>query len=462
MLMERGEQANVYCLRQWRHLLAATVSTHQNTAVCVPRAQLSNARVHSQLHFAVCIMSSYPEFFEVVGPCEMWPDEILEAFVQDVCSDSVKTIALFCHKSGVSRELLRRVMMELPFGPAPENYVEYALGLYEMWSSARREDSAIPVSDSEPSTSTRVVRQVGDLEWCLPLEKFAGPIVNWPDDILEAFRGEQNYETARPIAEWGYFHSVPLDDLTDVLMSQRGATGDISHTAFLSIVYSEMFYTEAGLSSVLDLTVSPEPEVPETAVPVVIQLPDVHDNPESPPLITIVDLGEDEVSQTQEHTQQSPSWLLSGPDLSKPEVLGRLGEDYVRYTLAREDHDPFDAAWKAMLRRLGAPRAWPLDIRQCLAGRVDEQNAIVVASFAYMNRVEMRELLEYLQGRPQGLDSATAGKIRIYYEMWNNPKRGYQYRQQRFAYNIELKRYLDLNLCESENPVAIAKNKILK
>ena len=90
MLMERGEQANVSCLRKWRHLLAATVSTHQNTALCVPLAQLSNARVQSPLHFAVRTMSSYPGVFEVVGPCEMWPDEILEAFVQDVCSDSIK------------------------------------------------------------------------------------------------------------------------------------------------------------------------------------------------------------------------------------------------------------------------------------------------------------------------------------------------------------------------------------
>ena len=57
-----------------------------------------------------------------------------------------------------------------------------------------------------------------------------------------------------------------------------------------------------------------------------------------------------------------------GPDLSRPEVLGRLGLGYVASTLARPDQDPFDTVWKVMLRRLGAPRSWPLDIRQCLAG----------------------------------------------------------------------------------------------
>ena len=458
------------------------VSTHKNKAACLLLERLSKPRAECQLPFAVtnsvliAAMSAYPELFEVVGPCELWPDEILDAFVRDVCSESMKTMARFCYERAVSVELLTRVLGELPCGPASQQYIEYVQGLYAMWSCESQEDSStLPPCVSVPSGS--VVRHHEDLGWCLPLEKYAGPIGNWPDDVLQALRSDQNNDSGQKIAEWGYFYSIPLDDLTDILNSQRGATGEISYTAFLSKVYSDMFYTEAGLSNVLESALSAEttplgtPEVPNISLDddvVIIEnnagKEERPPSPKSPPLITIVDLGDGDSGEGSKSQQEdaTPSWLLSGPDLSRPEILGRLGDGYVRSTLAREDRDPFDAAWKAILRRLGAPRAWPLDIRQCFAGRVDEQNALVVASFSYMNGVLISELLEYLHGRPHGLPNSTVvKKLVLYYDMWNNPKRGHYYRKQRFAYNIKLQRYLDLNLCESSNPTVIAKNKLL-
>lgn len=389
-------------------------------------------------------MSVYEKVFDVLGPCELWPEDVIDAMCQPVCSRTVEVIAKFCFEGGLPCNLLQDVLRDLPFESAPQDQIAYAKGLYEKW----RADADLQ-------------QTIKELDWCAPLERFAGTISTWPEEVLQSLRSEESDATLQCIGEWAYFHSVPLDDLLDVLYHLPGATGDVRCTLLLRTVYEDMFKVDAGLTEALEAAVRSVPDLLSEREDDVIVIDDDGSGPAehkevrptSPPLVTIVeDPGAS--TSTSQAPQDDTTGLVVGPDLSRPEVLGRLGLGYVASTLARPDQDPFDTAWKVMLRRLGAPRTWPLDIRQCLAGRVDRQNVIVVASFAFMNGVKVDELCEFLFSRPQGIDNNILQHIRVLYEMWQNPTRGHHYRQQRFAFNLRLQRYLDLNLNESNSPLA--------
>ena len=96
-----------------------------------------------------------------------------------------------------------------------------------MWAASDSSDhhSDIP-STSLPQNPTSTASQFQGLQWSVGLEEFAGPMRNWPANILKALGNVLSEDSAKIIAEWGYFHSIPLDNLTDVLQGQEGATGD--------------------------------------------------------------------------------------------------------------------------------------------------------------------------------------------------------------------------------------------
>ena len=332
-------------------------STHLATSrVCRSRARSMN----------------YATYFGIVGPCESWPEHVIEAFCANVCHESVWTITKFSFDRDVPLNVLIPVLEDLPFGSASFDLLRYAEDLYRVWSSDSDEsDLATP---SPPSSTP---------------------------------------EGSQPQPSPAGLQGVGLP----VVVLSSDDDGE------------------------------PTPTAPEK--PAVVDVEATRE-PTTPPLITIVDLGASGASSS----EASTSLAYVGPDLNRPEVLQRLGPGYVSAALSKPDRDPFDAAWKDVLRHLGPPQDWPHDMRQCFAGRVDSQNVMPVATFADVNHLPVDTLCEYLSARPQGIDSATVAKIRQYYEMWSHPTRGHSYRAQRFAYSLQFHRYLDLNLHESASATA--------
>ena len=161
----------------------------------------------------------------------------------------------------------------------------------------------------------------------------------------------------------------------------------------------------------------------------------------SSPSVTFVDLTQ-EPNETPTTFSQSP---VCGQNLTRPEVLGRLGLNYVSSVWARRsDHSAYQS-WQGKLNFLGPPKDWSLDIRQAFAGNVDASNPLFLSTFAFINGVPCVILCDYLMSRPQGVDSATIDKTELFYNMWKSPTRGKFYRSEQFAYCLKCKRYLDLN-----------------
>lgn len=385
----------------------------------------------------------YSNLFEMAGPCEGWPQNVLDAFVADQTSETVKIIAKFAYDNQVAIEVLVRVLRNLPCAEASEEQVAYAEGLYHMWAA---------------------IDQSVKLHWCAPLQEFAGPLENWPMDILQALQDIQSEATASRVAAWAYFHSIPLDRLTDVLQGQEGCSGDPALVMLMLKKYEEMYNTDKELAIALDEAIQrgyPTIDVEDEDVPVATPSPASSPPPPasspSPPALTIVDLTQDSSPKT-----SFPQDLLLGPDLSRPEVLGRLGHQYyVAGTLSRPSSDPATEVWKSVLQILGAPKEWPFDIRQLLCGEITEVNVLPVATFSFLNNVPYKLLCDYLSSRPQGLDSCVIKKIALFYSMWGSPTRGKFYRSERFAYSLKLKHYVDLNFNESSSLIAKRLNKNL-
>ena len=390
----------------------------------------------------------YSNLFEMAGPCEGWPQNVLDAFVADPTSETVKIISKFAYDHQVAIEVLVRVLRNLPCAEASEDQVAYAQGLYRMWAA---------------------IDQQVKLNWCAPLEEFAGPRGNWPMDILQALQDIQSEETASRVAAWAYFHSIPLDFLTDVLQGQEGCSGDPALIMVMLKKYEELYNTDKELAIALDEaiqhgypTIDEDEDIPvathspASSPPPPASSPPPPASSPSPPALTIVDLTQDSPPKP-----SFPQDLLLGPDLSRPEVLGRLGHQYVVGTLSRPSSDPATEVWKSVLQILGAPKEWPFDIRQLLCGEITEVNVLPVATFSFLNNVPYKLLCDYLSSRPQGLDSCVIKKIALFYSMWGSPTRGKFYRSERFAYSLKLKRYVDLNFNESSSLIAKRLNKNL-
>ena len=180
----------------------------------------------------------YAAFFDFVGPCESWSSDILEGFAGQVNSDNVKTITKFAFEHGVPCHELVALLRDLPGERASEECVLYAGGLYHMLaasdSTEHHSDHQRDVpSPSLPQNPTSSASQFQGLQWSVELEDFAGSMRNWPADVLEALGNVLSEDSVKTIAEWGYFHSIPLDNLTDVLQGQEGATGDPALTLIL-------------------------------------------------------------------------------------------------------------------------------------------------------------------------------------------------------------------------------------
>ena len=448
------------------------IGSHQFTSLI--SSQLSKQQ--SQ-HFA---NMEYAEFCEFVGPCEGWPNSILDAFVEEISSDSLKKIVKFAYDHSVPSDVLCEVLKNLPCGSASEDYIQFAAGLYEMWAaSGEGEEEIRPIHEEEepgpsalpsecapaaaPATAPAAAPATSpatddvhapDLQWCLVLEQFAGPMKNWPLEVLHALKANQCEATARTIASWGYFQSIQLDILTDVLHAQPGCTGDPALLLIMVQIYDDLYSEDNALAIALSSANEGIEEIEDNGE-VTSKSPS---KSPSPPALTIVELTQD-VSQDDSLQVSQP--LSFGPDLSRPEVLGRLGVQYVKALLARDISDPFLLSWSSLLNFLGPPKEWPLDIRRAFDGTVTTNNLLTLATFGFMNGVPHNVLLEYLLSRPQGIDSQCADKLQLYYAMWQNPTRGKFYRSQRFAYCLKLKRYLDLNYNESSSAIARRLNKSL-
>ena len=374
----------------------------------------------------------HAEFFEFAGPCESWPNNIMDAFVSDVCSENVKTISKFAYEHGVPCRVLVDVLRDLPGGRAPDEYVLYAEGLYAMWDeekAAQQQESA--QQTSEPSASSlpshpqrsQPAASAG-LDWCLTLEKYGGPISGWPVEVLQALKSSESDNTSNTIAAWGYFHSIPLDELTDVLQGQLDCTGDPARIAIMVQVYEDLYRSDKALAMALSAaaveeedSLMQEEDVQEVEAGVQ-QVKDVRQEEKkiplsspSPPAFTVVDL-----TQEPELSTSSQSFV-AGPDLSRAEVLGRLGGKYVYSLLNRKDTDPSLDSWKNLLRFLRPPKDWPLDIRHAFAGNNDETNVLFISTFAFINKVPSSILCDYLLSRPHGIESSAIKKIQQYYEM---------------------------------------------
>ena len=69
-------------------------------------------------------MSAYEKVFDVLGPCELWPEDVIDTMCQPVCSRTVEVIAKFCFKGGLPCYLLQDVLRDLPFESAPQDQVD--------------------------------------------------------------------------------------------------------------------------------------------------------------------------------------------------------------------------------------------------------------------------------------------------------------------------------------------------
>ena len=395
------------------------IGSHQFTSLI--SSQLSEQQ--SQ-HFAPISSNAnmeYAELCEFVGPCECWPNNILDAFVEEISSDSVKRIVKFASDHSVPCGVLYQALKNLPSGSASENYIQYAAGLYEMWAaSGEGEDhmeirpihedeepgpSALP-SECVPATAPATdAVHAPDLQWCLVLEQYAGPMKNWPLEVLHALKADQGEATARTIASWGYFQSIQLDILIEVLHAQPECTGDPSLLLIMVQIYEDLYSEDSALAIALSSATEEIEDNSEVTTDNVIA-----SKSPSPPALTIVELTQDD---SQDDSLQVSQPLIVGPDLSRPEVLGRLGVKYVKALLARDISDPFLLSWSALLNFLGPPKEWPLDIRRAFAGTVSTNNLLTLARFGFMNRVPHNVLLEYLLSRPQGIDSHCADKLQL-------------------------------------------------
>ena len=232
-------------------------------------------------------------------------------------------------------ELHVRVLGDLPSGSASAEQTAYAEGLYLMWAAVEGEDDqavfeppSASIEQPPPSTST-APPLYNDFKWCLPLEEYAGPCQNWPTEVLNDLRSEESVETATRLAAWGCFHSIPLDNLTDVLQGQQGCSGDPAILRIMFQQYEDLFSVdkksmqaialdEAAKDNIIEVQASPSSApAPAPASP----LPPAPASP-SPPAVTFVDL-------TQESPPRFAQAVPIGPNLSKPEVLSRLRQHYV-------------------------------------------------------------------------------------------------------------------------------------
>ena len=118
----------------------------------------SNVVVSALLKFDT--MSVYAKVFDVLGPCELWPEDVIDAMCQPVCSNSVKIIAKYCFEGELPCNLLEDLLRDLPFENAPQDQINYAKGLYEMW----RADADLQ-------------KIITELDWCAPLRRFAGTMM---------------------------------------------------------------------------------------------------------------------------------------------------------------------------------------------------------------------------------------------------------------------------------------------
>ena len=100
----------------------------------------------------------YAEFCKFVGPCKCWPNNILDAFVEAISSDSVKSIVKFAFDRSVPCDVLCHVLKNLPSGSASEDYVQYAAGLYELWAASGKDEEHMEIPpihvDKESGSST--------------------------------------------------------------------------------------------------------------------------------------------------------------------------------------------------------------------------------------------------------------------------------------------------------------------
>ena len=312
--------------------------------------------------------------------------------------------------------------------------------------------------------------------WYPDLVEQVGQPWDWPDDILTAFVSAPSSESVRILGRFLYESGVPVELAVDILHDYPGGHANDEYVAYIEAMYTMWAGDDATETEIAsdkgdtrsdadvvvisddDIVIISDDDNSTSQVPTTTAAPqnDVMDtvcNPEprrkSPdmPPITVVE----GLSPLQGTTP--PTSLNVRPDLTRPDVLARLGQPYVDSLLSRPARDDLEDAWQNLLRRVGPPREWPRDVREAMVADVDNLNPVAVASFAYVNDVPLYHLLQYLEHRPQGVAPSSVERINTLYDMWDNPNRGRQYRAQRFAYSVALKWYVDLNLEASTSPL---------
>ena len=82
-------------------------------------------------------MSVFPEVFDVLGAPESWPPYVIDAVCRPLSSETVKILSAYNFERKLTRDLLLRLLTDLPFQSVPQETLENAKGLHEVWRAAR-------------------------------------------------------------------------------------------------------------------------------------------------------------------------------------------------------------------------------------------------------------------------------------------------------------------------------------
>lgn len=103
--------------------------------------------------------------------------------------------------------------------------------------------------------------------------------------------------------------------------------------------------------------------------------------------------------------------------------------------------------WLAVQDLIGPKENWPSFIPNYMwCGPLDYKDRVVIASFFYQNGVSAEFLIEVLEFvNKQRLTVKRAAKILELYKYWSDPIEGFARRTRYFAFDLVVRKVLDLN-----------------